>query len=83
MCSMCLDKPKYGGPGKKKQCCIKQKCINLMCKPVSTVTESASTCEPAVEKLIKTLHTEAIKLGTQCLVRLTIYDNMNGNQYYM
>ena len=20
VCSMCLDKPKYGGPGKKKQC---------------------------------------------------------------
>ena len=22
-CPMCLDKPKYGGRGKKKQCCVK------------------------------------------------------------
>ena len=25
-CPNCLDKPKFGGPGKKKQCCIKKKC---------------------------------------------------------
>ena len=25
---MCHDKPKYGGPGKKKQCCIKRKCLS-------------------------------------------------------
>lgn len=29
VCTMCLDKPKYGGPGKKKQCCIKRKCLHL------------------------------------------------------
>lgn len=26
-CKFCLDKPKNGGPGLKKQCCIKRKCI--------------------------------------------------------
>ena len=25
-----LDKPKYGGPGKKKQCCIKRKCLQVV-----------------------------------------------------
>ena len=25
-CPMCLDKPKYGGKGKKKQCCVKRRC---------------------------------------------------------
>lgn len=29
VCSMCLDKPKYGGPGKKKHCCVKRKCLSL------------------------------------------------------
>ena len=24
---MCLDKPKYGGPGKKKQRCLKRQCL--------------------------------------------------------
>lgn len=26
-CKFCLDKPKNGGPGTKKQSCIKRKCI--------------------------------------------------------
>ena len=25
-CINCKDKPKFGGPGRKKQCCIKRKC---------------------------------------------------------
>lgn len=25
-CNNCKDKPKFGGPGRKKQCCIKRKC---------------------------------------------------------
>ncbi|XP_063960112.1 uncharacterized protein LOC129266154 [Lytechinus pictus] len=29
-CSNCLDKPKYGGPGTKKQACIHRKCHNLV-----------------------------------------------------
>ena len=62
---MCLDKPKYGGPGKKKQCCIKWKCLNLISEPLATVSESASTHKPDVEDFIKTLHSEALKLGTQ------------------
>ena len=27
VCKYCLDKPKYGGPGRLKQCCEKRKCI--------------------------------------------------------
>lgn len=26
-CKMCLDKPKYGGQGKKKQRCLKRQCL--------------------------------------------------------
>ena len=29
VCPMCLDKPKYGRPGKKKQCCVKRKCSGI------------------------------------------------------
>ena len=32
-CKMCLDKPKFGGPGKQKQRCILRKCQNHPTKP--------------------------------------------------
>ena len=35
MCKFCLDKPKYGGPGKKKQCCIKRCCLAMKADMVS------------------------------------------------
>ena len=25
-CHFCADKPKFGGPGRKKQCCARRKC---------------------------------------------------------
>ena len=28
-CTFCLDKPKFGGPGKKKQKCIEKVCQNM------------------------------------------------------
>ena len=28
-CAHCLDKPKYGGPGRLKQCCKRRKCQRL------------------------------------------------------
>ena len=28
-CKYCLDNPKFGGPGKLKKACIKQKCIKM------------------------------------------------------
>ena len=28
-CLYCQDKPKFGGPGKKKQCCEKRKCLEM------------------------------------------------------
>lgn len=29
-CKHCLDKPKFGGKGLKKQCCVKRKCIRIL-----------------------------------------------------
>ena len=29
-CVYCLDKPKFGGPNKKKCACVKRKCVNLI-----------------------------------------------------
>ena len=26
-CKMCLDKPKYGGPGEKRQRCLQRQCV--------------------------------------------------------
>ena len=28
-CKFCKDKPRFGGPGKLKQSCIKRKCLRL------------------------------------------------------
>ena len=28
-CVFCLDKPKFGGSSRKKQCCEKRKCVNF------------------------------------------------------
>ena len=28
-CKFCVNKPKYGGPGKKKQCCVKRCCLAM------------------------------------------------------
>lgn len=28
-CKMCLDKPKFGGKGRLKQCCVKRRCIQM------------------------------------------------------
>ncbi len=33
-CVYCTDKPKFGGPGKKKQKCILRACINMPIKPI-------------------------------------------------
>ena len=66
---MCLDKPKYGGPGKKKKCCIKRKCQQLTTQSTSAcdVPNSVSTNPPDVTKLIKTLRNHSTKLGTLLL----------------
>ena len=29
MCKFCKDKPRFGGPGRLKQSCIKRKCVRL------------------------------------------------------
>ena len=36
LCKFCYDKPKFGGEGKKKQSCLKRKCINIVCDPERT-----------------------------------------------
>ena len=41
-CKQCLDKPKYGGKGTKKQCCVKRRCIQMI-TPIRIIpTESSS-----------------------------------------
>lgn len=39
-CKMCLDKPKFGGPGRKKQRCLKRKCTST--KPTNTTQKKKS-----------------------------------------
>ena len=69
MCPMCLNKPKYGGPRKKKKkCCIKRNCQQLTrCHSTSSahdLPDSASTIPPDITKFLKTLRTHSTKLGT-------------------
>ena len=67
MCPMCLDKPKYGGSGRKKQCCIKRNCQELTRCTSSThddLPDSTSTIPPDITKVIKTLRSHSTKLGT-------------------
>ena len=29
ICKYCIDNPRFGGPGRKKQCCVTRKCTNM------------------------------------------------------
>ena len=40
-CKMCLDKPKFGGPGKKKQRCMMRKCQSHPTKPPMEASTNA------------------------------------------
>lgn len=45
-CKQCIDKPKFGGPGKKKQCCEKKRCLNINggnTRAIEKVTDSKLT----------------------------------------
>ena len=42
-CDNCLDKPKFGGPNKKKQTCINRKCVNMLHKTRPDTTAVALT----------------------------------------
>ena len=46
-CKYCIDKPKFGGPGKKKQCCERKCCLNSTGKitqhAIEKVTVSKAT----------------------------------------
>lgn len=35
-CMACIDKPKFGGKGKQKQCCIHRRCEEIISKIAST-----------------------------------------------
>ena len=50
VCPMCLDKPKYGGPGKKKKCCVKRKCLGLQSNSAPPLKSSN------VQQLVKNIH---------------------------
>ena len=43
-CPYCADKPKFGGPGTKKQCCAKRKCESTMDAKDSHAHNSISNC---------------------------------------
>merc|ERR1712079_676303 len=42
-CNNCLDKPKFGGPNKKKQTCVNRKCVNMIPKTTPDTTASTMT----------------------------------------
>ena len=42
-CDNCLDKPKFGGPNKKKQTCVNRKCVNMIPKTRSDTNAAAMT----------------------------------------
>ena len=42
VCVYCLDKPKFGGPNKKRCACVKRKCVNMTSSRSSLVPEAAS-----------------------------------------
>ena len=44
-CTFCLDKPKFGGPGRKKQCCKKRKCLSL-----------TTHCQPKVAVILQNIY---------------------------
>ncbi len=52
VCPHCLDKPKFGGPGKRRTKCKERKCINMnYAKMVpASLTRSPVPCEPVATK---------------------------------
>ena len=41
-CRFCKDKPKFGGPGKKKQCCEKRRRVNIISRSVPITLDTMS-----------------------------------------
>ena len=50
-CNNCLDKPKFGGPNKKKQTCINRKCVNMLHKTRPDTTASTMTTTDDLSQL--------------------------------
>lgn len=60
-CAHCRDKPKFGGPGKRKQCCILKKCRFMSqpkCSPVPSDPKPSKLCRasdqpiPSIESFL-------------------------------
>jgi hypothetical protein len=43
-CQFCRDKPKFGGPGRKKKCCVKRKCGNLLTTETIDEVRTKNNC---------------------------------------
>ena len=62
-CKFCLDKPKFGGPGKKKKKCINRHCtgytsFNAQLSSAKANTEKVQVKQPVshILKVVKILH---------------------------
>ena len=50
-CQYCKDKPKFGGPGKKKQFCKKQKCLNVNRRDIPSTLDTMINVKPSTSKV--------------------------------
>ena len=63
VCKHCLDKSKYGGPGIKKQCCVKRKCI-MIHESSNTKMELATVCITDVSQVFYNILNRTSSLKT-------------------
>ncbi|KAH0631313.1 hypothetical protein JD844_005599, partial [Phrynosoma platyrhinos] len=47
-CNNCLDKPKFGGPNTKKQCCVYRKCDKIEARRVERLSKKGRTVVKAI-----------------------------------
>ena len=87
VCANCLDKPRFGGQNRRKQACIKRKCVSLTTTieyiPTKNPPKKAKvTKEPKVSKAkkVKTSKEETKSASHQQSCNLGLGETANGNR---
>ena len=60
-CTNCLDKKKFSGQGRKKQCCVRRRCKHLHVQTHNTHSAELNQDVPSLQKVLQDLS------GTICM----------------
>ena len=75
LCKMCLDKPKFGGPGKKKKRCLRRQCLIMNRNNTTTCKHNESPLNKPTSKETATtttlVHEFVLYITTSDMATLT------------